>query len=165
SANGGKSNVTGLAFVNIAIFRTADCSSRVQGCRPCTRRGEQTKCQWSSLEPVDKYVTRAEYDELKYRTLQLQGQATNSPSVGVVFSSTSSVLAYPPLSSASRHQTTGQRGSSATHLETSSLRAWHVILTSVARATFLSSESLLTDHHTQLLDSVPYENLTGRIRK
>ncbi|KAF9219993.1 hypothetical protein BS17DRAFT_365375 [Gyrodon lividus] len=41
---------------------------RAQPCGPCTRRGEQSKCQWRSLEPVDKYVTRAEYDELKTRS-------------------------------------------------------------------------------------------------
>ncbi|KAG8214962.1 hypothetical protein J3R82DRAFT_8355 [Butyriboletus roseoflavus] len=57
-----------------------------QPCGPCTRRGEQSKCQWRTLEPVyvklgihfnpwhsypgprDKYVTRAEYDELKSRS-------------------------------------------------------------------------------------------------
>ncbi|KAG1767546.1 hypothetical protein EDD22DRAFT_949998 [Suillus occidentalis] len=41
---------------------------RAQPCGPCTRRGEQSKCQWRTLEPVDKYVSRAEYDELKNRT-------------------------------------------------------------------------------------------------
>ncbi|KAH7929058.1 hypothetical protein BV22DRAFT_151598 [Leucogyrophana mollusca] len=41
---------------------------RAQPCGPCTRRGEQTKCQWRTLEPVDKYVSRAEYEELKARS-------------------------------------------------------------------------------------------------
>lgn len=41
---------------------------RAQPCGPCTRRGEQSKCQWRTLEPVDKYVSRAEYDELKARS-------------------------------------------------------------------------------------------------
>jgi hypothetical protein len=41
---------------------------RAQPCGPCTRRGEQSKCQWRTLEPVDKYVLRAEYDELKNRS-------------------------------------------------------------------------------------------------
>ncbi|KAF8550981.1 hypothetical protein OG21DRAFT_1513339 [Imleria badia] len=41
---------------------------RAQPCGPCTRRGEQSKCQWRTLEPVDKYVTRQEYDELKARS-------------------------------------------------------------------------------------------------
>lgn len=38
---------------------------RAQPCGPCVRRGEQSKCQWRTLEPVDKYVTRQEYDALK----------------------------------------------------------------------------------------------------
>ncbi|KAG2046614.1 hypothetical protein BDR06DRAFT_964840 [Suillus hirtellus] len=41
---------------------------RAQPCGPCTRRGEQSKCQWRTLEPVDKYVTRTEYEELKNRS-------------------------------------------------------------------------------------------------
>ncbi|KAG1752287.1 uncharacterized protein EDB91DRAFT_1044542 [Suillus paluster] len=41
---------------------------RAQPCGPCTRRGEQSKCQWRTLEPVDKYVSRAEYDDLKARS-------------------------------------------------------------------------------------------------
>ncbi|EIW78881.1 hypothetical protein CONPUDRAFT_138186 [Coniophora puteana RWD-64-598 SS2] len=40
---------------------------RAQPCGPCTRRGEQSKCQWRTLEPVDKYVTRTEYDEMRSR--------------------------------------------------------------------------------------------------
>lgn len=59
--------------------------SRAQPCGPCTRRGEQSKCQWRTLEPVyvepghsihrwhsylylysrDKYVTRSEYEDMK----------------------------------------------------------------------------------------------------
>ncbi|KAG6374615.1 hypothetical protein JVT61DRAFT_3976 [Boletus reticuloceps] len=41
---------------------------RAQPCGPCTRRGEQSKCQWRTLEPVDKWITRTEYDELKSRS-------------------------------------------------------------------------------------------------
>lgn len=41
---------------------------RAQPCGPCVRRGEQSKCQWRTLEPVDKYVTRQEYDALKERS-------------------------------------------------------------------------------------------------
>ncbi|KAG2011138.1 fungal specific transcription factor domain-containing protein [Coprinopsis cinerea AmutBmut pab1-1] len=44
---------------------------RNQPCAPCSRRGEQAKCQWHIVEPVEKYVTRAEYDELKARFDQL----------------------------------------------------------------------------------------------
>lgn len=44
---------------------------RSQPCAPCTRRGEQAKCQWHVVEPIEKYVTRAEYDELKARFDQL----------------------------------------------------------------------------------------------
>ncbi|KAG2136078.1 uncharacterized protein EDB93DRAFT_1254061 [Suillus bovinus] len=41
---------------------------RAQPCGPCTRRGEQSKCQWRTLEPVDKYVLRTDFDELKTRS-------------------------------------------------------------------------------------------------
>ncbi|KAF9444087.1 hypothetical protein P691DRAFT_678266, partial [Macrolepiota fuliginosa MF-IS2] len=44
---------------------------RSQPCAPCTRRGEQAKCQWHVVEPIEKYVTRAEYDDLKARFDQL----------------------------------------------------------------------------------------------
>ncbi|KAF8344522.1 hypothetical protein F5887DRAFT_263283 [Amanita rubescens] len=40
---------------------------RSQPCAPCTRRGEQAKCHWHVVEPVEKYVTRQEFDELKAR--------------------------------------------------------------------------------------------------
>ncbi|KAI0249005.1 hypothetical protein BJV78DRAFT_734582 [Lactifluus subvellereus] len=40
---------------------------RAHPCTPCIRRGDQNKCQWHVIEPVDKYVSRAEYDELKTR--------------------------------------------------------------------------------------------------
>ncbi|KIK67888.1 hypothetical protein GYMLUDRAFT_256703, partial [Collybiopsis luxurians FD-317 M1] len=58
---------------------------RNQPCAPCTRRGEQAKCQWHVVEPVrliprsapsssssEKYVSRAEYDELKSRFEHLE---------------------------------------------------------------------------------------------
>jgi hypothetical protein len=45
---------------------------RAQPCGPCTRRNEQAKCQWHIVEPIEKYVTRAEYDELKARVAQLE---------------------------------------------------------------------------------------------
>ncbi|KAF8065299.1 hypothetical protein FPV67DRAFT_1419056, partial [Lyophyllum atratum] len=40
---------------------------RTQPCAPCTRRGEQSRCQWHVVEPVEKYVTRTEFDDLKAR--------------------------------------------------------------------------------------------------
>ncbi|KAG5728131.1 hypothetical protein E4T56_gene19275 [Termitomyces sp. T112] len=40
---------------------------RTQPCTPCTRRGEQSRCQWHVVEPIEKYVTRAEFDDLKGR--------------------------------------------------------------------------------------------------
>ncbi|KZT21140.1 hypothetical protein NEOLEDRAFT_789239 [Neolentinus lepideus HHB14362 ss-1] len=40
---------------------------RAQPCGPCSRRGEIAKCQWYIVDPPDKYVTRAEYDDLKSR--------------------------------------------------------------------------------------------------
>ncbi|KAF9786464.1 hypothetical protein BJ322DRAFT_789022 [Thelephora terrestris] len=49
---------------------------RIQPCGPCARRGEQDKCQWHQVETKgfrsDKYVTRAEYDQLKGRVDQLE---------------------------------------------------------------------------------------------
>lgn len=87
SVNGAKSSVTGSVSSPIRCLETSEAVFfRAQPCGPCTRRGEQSKCQWRTLEPVyvkfdvylhpwhsspgprDKYVTRAEYDELKFRT-------------------------------------------------------------------------------------------------
>ncbi|KZT09569.1 uncharacterized protein LAESUDRAFT_810571 [Laetiporus sulphureus 93-53] len=45
---------------------------RAQPCGPCVRRGEPNKCQWHVIEPMEKYVTRSEYDELKARVAQLE---------------------------------------------------------------------------------------------
>lgn len=44
---------------------------RSQPCTPCTRRGEEAGCQWHIVEPVEKYATKAEFDELKTRFDQL----------------------------------------------------------------------------------------------
>ncbi|KAH8106939.1 hypothetical protein BXZ70DRAFT_262413 [Cristinia sonorae] len=45
---------------------------RAQPCGPCSRRGEQHRCQWHIIEPMEKYVTRGEYDELKSRFEELE---------------------------------------------------------------------------------------------
>ncbi|KAL0955264.1 hypothetical protein HGRIS_004154 [Hohenbuehelia grisea] len=50
---------------------------RSQPCGPCSRRGEQAKCQWHIVEPMvfslrEKYVTRSEYEELRTRVDQLE---------------------------------------------------------------------------------------------
>ncbi|KAI0345103.1 hypothetical protein BDW22DRAFT_994620 [Trametopsis cervina] len=45
---------------------------RAQPCGPCSRRGEQSKCQWHIIEPMEKYVMRTEYDELKARVEHLE---------------------------------------------------------------------------------------------
>ncbi|KAI9450949.1 hypothetical protein F5148DRAFT_1370669 [Russula earlei] len=45
---------------------------RAHPCTPCIRRGDQGKCQWHVIEPVDKYVSRTEYDELKARVDRLE---------------------------------------------------------------------------------------------
>ncbi|KAI0291883.1 hypothetical protein BC826DRAFT_466459 [Russula brevipes] len=45
---------------------------RAHPCTPCIRRGDQNKCQWHVIEPVDKYVSRAEYDELRARVDRLE---------------------------------------------------------------------------------------------
>ncbi|CAL1705458.1 unnamed protein product [Somion occarium] len=49
---------------------------RAQPCGPCARRGEQHKCQWHIIEPMEKYVTRAEFDELKSRVDELESILT-----------------------------------------------------------------------------------------
>ncbi|EJD07211.1 uncharacterized protein FOMMEDRAFT_15938 [Fomitiporia mediterranea MF3/22] len=45
---------------------------RTHPCGPCSRRSEPDKCQWHVIEPVDKYVTRSEWDDLyaRYRLLE-----------------------------------------------------------------------------------------------
>ncbi|KAF9227106.1 kinase-like protein [Gyrodon lividus] len=66
------------------------------------------------------------------------------------------------FSKGSSYQTTSQRRPAATWLDTCSLR----ILTSAAKAgPVLSSTSPLVDQHAEQLGSVPYENLTNRIRR
>ncbi|KZV62225.1 hypothetical protein PENSPDRAFT_257402 [Peniophora sp. CONT] len=45
---------------------------RAHPCGPCTRRGDQAKCQWHVIEPVDKYVSRSEFDDLKARFDRLE---------------------------------------------------------------------------------------------
>lgn len=70
---------------------------RAQPCGPCSRRGEANKCQWNIVEPTDKYVTRAEYDELKYRFDNLEASiARLLPG----FAATSGPVAAPPYMSA-----------------------------------------------------------------
>ncbi|EMD38137.1 hypothetical protein CERSUDRAFT_104744 [Gelatoporia subvermispora B] len=45
---------------------------RTQPCGPCAKRGEHSKCQWHIVEPMEKYVTRGEYDELRNRVDELE---------------------------------------------------------------------------------------------
>ncbi|OCH93838.1 hypothetical protein OBBRIDRAFT_252755 [Obba rivulosa] len=45
---------------------------RAQPCGPCAKRGEHAKCQWHIIEPMEKYVTRGEYDELRARFDELE---------------------------------------------------------------------------------------------
>jgi hypothetical protein len=84
---GSYANVIGFGFL------IARKTSRAHPCTPCIRRGDQNKCQWHVIEPVyvwpvslspfpqssvyvpiysDKYVSRAEYDELKARVDRLE---------------------------------------------------------------------------------------------
>ncbi|KAF4610770.1 hypothetical protein D9613_006461 [Agrocybe pediades] len=44
---------------------------RTQPCTPCMRRGEEAGCQWHIVEPVEKYATKAEFEELKARYNEL----------------------------------------------------------------------------------------------
>ncbi|KAK0207434.1 hypothetical protein IW262DRAFT_1420045 [Armillaria fumosa] len=46
--------------------------NRMQPCVPCTRRGEQSKCVWNVIELPEKYLTRAEHDELNARVDHLE---------------------------------------------------------------------------------------------
>ncbi|KAF9480387.1 hypothetical protein BDN70DRAFT_616220 [Pholiota conissans] len=34
-------------------------------CTPCKRRGEESACQWHSIEPVEKYTTKVEFEHLR----------------------------------------------------------------------------------------------------
>ncbi|KAF8491578.1 hypothetical protein F5888DRAFT_1040490 [Russula emetica] len=52
---------------------------RAHPCTPCIRRGDQNKCQWHVIEPVDKYVSRTEYDELKARVDHLETLLLSRP--------------------------------------------------------------------------------------
>ncbi|RPD66540.1 hypothetical protein L226DRAFT_519886 [Lentinus tigrinus ALCF2SS1-7] len=76
---------------------------RANPCGPCVRRGEQTKCQWHIIEPLEKYVSRAEFDELKARVDQLEalvirgGPSTSSPSAPI--SRRASMSAMMPMTS------------------------------------------------------------------
>ncbi|EIM86402.1 uncharacterized protein STEHIDRAFT_139316 [Stereum hirsutum FP-91666 SS1] len=47
---------------------------RAHPCGPCTRRNDQHKCQWHVIEPVDKYVSRAEHEQLKTRLATVESR-------------------------------------------------------------------------------------------
>ncbi|KAI0929268.1 hypothetical protein AcW2_005009 [Taiwanofungus camphoratus] len=51
---------------------------RAQPCGPCVRRGEHHKCQWHIIEPMEKYVTRTEYDELKAKVFELEAMVKHT---------------------------------------------------------------------------------------
>ncbi|KAI0093766.1 hypothetical protein BDY19DRAFT_989309 [Irpex rosettiformis] len=69
---------------------------RAQPCGPCSRRGEQSKCQWNIIEPMEKYVTRTEYDDLKTRVEYLEDIIARIPN-------TSYDLRNPPSPPLSTH--------------------------------------------------------------
>ncbi|KAI0797468.1 hypothetical protein C8Q75DRAFT_1773 [Abortiporus biennis] len=75
---------------------------RAQPCGPCSRRGEQQKCQWHIIEPMEKYVTRVEYDELKAKVEELQNMVNRMlpnvlPSIPYIHpSSSSSTISMTP---------------------------------------------------------------------
>ncbi|TFK90291.1 hypothetical protein K466DRAFT_583881 [Polyporus arcularius HHB13444] len=76
---------------------------RANPCGPCVRRGEQSKCQWHIIEPLEKYVSRAEFDEMKTRVEQLEalvlrgGPSTSSPTAPI--SRRASMSAMMPMTS------------------------------------------------------------------
>ncbi|TDL21901.1 hypothetical protein BD410DRAFT_284008 [Rickenella mellea] len=47
---------------------------RSQPCGPCLRRGDQAKCQWHVVEPIEKYVSRPEWDDLNLRYTRLEAR-------------------------------------------------------------------------------------------
>lgn len=100
---------------------------RAQPCGPCTRRGEQSKCQWRTLEPVDKYVTRQEYEALKEQSRvehdQLKRRLDHLESVvSRIFSAPSGgavglpLYSMPPeISGPSTENISSYRGGSSSH--------------------------------------------------
>ncbi|KAI0748442.1 hypothetical protein C8Q80DRAFT_1120889 [Daedaleopsis nitida] len=71
---------------------------RANPCGPCVRRGEQAKCQWHIIEPMEKYVTRAEFDELRSRVHDLEAILAQTgmrpgPSSATMASSSSAPIA------------------------------------------------------------------------
>ncbi|KAL6298623.1 hypothetical protein BKA93DRAFT_45072 [Sparassis latifolia] len=77
---------------------------RAQPCGPCARRGEHLKCQWHIIEPMEKYVTRTEYDELKSRVYELEAlvsrMRTTAPSLPGRMAMSSPMIAMSPGSPA-----------------------------------------------------------------
>jgi len=67
---------------------------RSQPCTPCTRRGEEAGCQWHIVEPVEKYVTKAEFDELKSRYEQLEAFVRRYVQVGTPAATVATVPYY-----------------------------------------------------------------------
>ncbi|PIL24348.1 transcription factor [Ganoderma sinense ZZ0214-1] len=76
---------------------------RANPCGPCVRRGEQTKCQWHIIEPMEKYVTRTEFDELKARVQELEAVLRGAPPA----SSSSGQIPRRPSMSAMMPMTSG----------------------------------------------------------
>ncbi|EIN09384.1 hypothetical protein PUNSTDRAFT_142965 [Punctularia strigosozonata HHB-11173 SS5] len=54
---------------------------RAQPCAPCSRRNEQDKCHWASIEPAEKYVTRTEYEDLRAQHQELTARHQSLQSV------------------------------------------------------------------------------------
>lgn len=77
---------------------------RAHPCTPCIRRGDQNKCQWHVIEPVDKYVSRAEYDELKARVDHLETLLLSRPQLPSAFAPQSQQGPEPTSSSSSQAQ-------------------------------------------------------------
>ncbi|KAH9931698.1 uncharacterized protein BXZ73DRAFT_101608 [Epithele typhae] len=74
---------------------------RANPCGPCVRRGEQSKCKWHIIEPMEKYVTRAEFDELMARflgleALVLRGAHSGHPPPHLASGSGSASASSPP---------------------------------------------------------------------
>lgn len=84
---------------------------RAQPCGPCTRRGEQNKCQWHIIEPMEKYVTRAEYDDLKARFDNLEASVARIlPSFSAAPLRPSTVSPTMPIASTSAPESSQAAG-------------------------------------------------------
>ncbi|KAH6910503.1 hypothetical protein BKA70DRAFT_86478 [Coprinopsis sp. MPI-PUGE-AT-0042] len=86
--------------------------NRAHPCDQCTRRNEQGKCLWKIIEPAEKYVTRAEYNELKERFEQLSHLVHTMARSALPPGSFLPAMAPPPIGPPPVHETHQYQGQS-----------------------------------------------------